>query len=317
MFSLSPKAAADVSAISGGEYVVVPRAQTMQHQPGLYGGAPYHRHQMGHTTLLDQKLSEFQGLTPPMFGRALPPSLIESHGELRELPDSGAAAGYMSGALRAGGLPDGSPPPPYGGPLGSPLGMRGRSQNELIVTMHHEGLTNREIADRLGVHYNTVAMRLKILGITSRMKRTPAAQIPATDDIVNLFNQGLSQSNIAKQLGVSQSFISKRLKKRRLEGEKGPDAEKDAAGADDTDETDSKHAMDDGDEDDDDGKVAPTPAPSAAQPGADAHSEGAAESGAMTTESTGNAVNGKVDGGQKPTRSMAMEAAESSQGEGK
>ena len=299
------KAAADVSAISGGEYVVVPRAQTMHQQPGMYGGGSYHR-QMGHSTLLDQKLSEFQGLTPPMFGRALPPSLIESHGELRELPDGGAAASYLGGAMH--GIPDGSPPPHYGGPLGSSLGVRGRSQNELIVTMHHEGLTNREIADRLGVHYNTVAMRLKILGITSRMKRTPAAQIRATDDIVNLFNQGLSQSHIAKQLGVSQSFISKRLKKRRLEGEKGPDAEK----ADDTDETDSKHAMEDGD-DDDDGKPVPPSAPSAAQARADANSEG--KSGA--TESTANAVNGKGDGVHKPTESKAMVAAEGSVVEGK
>ena len=66
-------------------------------------------------------------------------------------------------------------------------------------------------------------------------------QMLPTSDIVALVNQGRSQREIASRLGVSQSYISTRLKKHRLEGEKGPDAEK----ADDTDETDSKHAMED------------------------------------------------------------------------
>ena len=91
----------------------------------MYGGGSYHR-QMGHSTLLDQKLSEFQGLTPPMFGRALPPSLIESHGELRELPDGGAAASYLGGAMHA--IPDGSPPPHSAGRWARPSGCAGAAR---------------------------------------------------------------------------------------------------------------------------------------------------------------------------------------------
>ena len=63
------------------------------------------------------------------------------------------------------------------------------------------------------MHYNTVGLRLKQAGVSSRIKRLPAVDIPDTGTIVEMNKRGLSQTNIARQLGVSQSFVSKRLKR--------------------------------------------------------------------------------------------------------
>ena len=80
------------------------------------------------------------------------------------------------------------------------------------------------------MHYNTVGLRLKQAGVVSR-KRMPPSDIPDNSIIVALSKQGLSQTNIARQLGVSQSFVSKRLK--RQHELSLPDADDEGASAPD------------------------------------------------------------------------------------
>lgn len=97
---------------------------------------------------------------------------------------------------------------------------------ETIVKMHLAGCKNREIANQLGIHHNTVALRLKNAGYASRKTRPRPADVPEIAAVVDLFDNGVHPSNIAEQLDVSEAFVFQKLRTaRRISGNDGDEKE--------------------------------------------------------------------------------------------
>ncbi len=83
--------------------------------------------------------------------------------------------------------------------------MRKFSDEELLE-LHRRGLTDREIAEELGVTQAAVNYRREKLGLKNNYTRSTFSD----DELLRLSNQGLNDHEISKALGVTQAAINYR-----------------------------------------------------------------------------------------------------------
>jgi hypothetical protein len=106
--------------------------------------------------------------------------------------------------------------------------MKPKARSEDIVRLHQEGLSVRQIADRLGVSKSAISLRMKALGLKSRGKSTSAEWNSRKAEVEYLYHvRRLSQEQIAAYYGVTQAVIYKVMKRlciqRRSKGRRGPE----------------------------------------------------------------------------------------------
>ncbi len=70
--------------------------------------------------------------------------------------------------------------------------------------LYAQGRTLRRIGAELGVHLSTVSKQLQGAGITMRSRTSPAHPA-STDQILELRDQGLSWTEVAKQVDTDES----------------------------------------------------------------------------------------------------------------
>ncbi len=89
--------------------------------------------------------------------------------------------------------------------------------SKAVYRLHfREGLTQQEIADRLGVSVHTIYRRFEKEGWTPNLSTKKIDLNP--DEVQRLYEgEGLSQKEIAKKLGVSESTIYRHFKKHGIE----------------------------------------------------------------------------------------------------
>lgn len=80
--------------------------------------------------------------------------------------------------------------------------------NEQLAECYRAGLTIQEIADCYGIQRDTVWTRLKRMGV-ERRKRGPRPAKRERTAVSTLLDQGMTECEIAKQAGCSQSLVAK------------------------------------------------------------------------------------------------------------
>ena len=99
-----------------------------------------------------------------------------------------------------------------------------------IIELLTQGFSITKIAEEMGVSSHTISKRIRelenLLGIKlskphNKPKKTPKRKIIDNNEIINLINQGLTQAEIASQLGVSRKTINIKIK--QLEESNGID----------------------------------------------------------------------------------------------
>jgi transposase-like protein len=73
-----------------------------------------------------------------------------------------------------------------------------------VVERYEAGATVYELATEFGCHRATIAERLKLAGVTMRHQPTTIKQV---DEIVRLYESGLSMVKVAEQVGVSPRTV--------------------------------------------------------------------------------------------------------------
>jgi len=122
---------------------------------------------------------------------------------------------YSKSWMSADGLGEGPPPPApqesanQWRPMCNVYGAR-EVTTGMVVQLHLSGCTNREIASQLGIHHNTVYLRLKSVGYSSRKTR-PQPESAEIAAVVSYFDQ-LSRTKSSRKLDESRSAVSKKAK---------------------------------------------------------------------------------------------------------
>jgi len=106
-----------------------------------------------------------------------------------------------------------------------PAGQARRDlDNDLIKQLYNQGFTGRDIGKRLGVNRSTIYDRLKQMGVEVRPPHGihavggKAPLIDLDDDLIKqLYSQGYTTREIAKQLGTGHTTILKHLKQMGVE----------------------------------------------------------------------------------------------------
>jgi transposase-like protein len=73
-----------------------------------------------------------------------------------------------------------------------------------VAACYNAGATVYELAAEFGCHRATIAERLKLAGVTMRHQPTTTEQV---DEIVRLYESGLSMVKVAEQVGVSARTV--------------------------------------------------------------------------------------------------------------
>jgi len=77
--------------------------------------------------------------------------------------------------------------------------------DEILLDLHRQGLTDAQIAEELGVTQSAVNYRREKLGLKNNYRKHPTKIDPET--ILDLHSQGLTNSEIARKLHVSLPAI--------------------------------------------------------------------------------------------------------------
>lgn len=125
----------------------------------------------------------------------------EKWGPLLELP---------RGSLEPRSAPD------YEGVVAIRQRQRRLTPDELtrVAERYIAGATVYELAAEFGCHRATIAERLKLAGVTMRHQPTTTEQV---DEIVRLYESGLSMAKVAQQVGVSARTVFNYLRDRGVQ----------------------------------------------------------------------------------------------------
>jgi lambda repressor-like predicted transcriptional regulator len=83
-----------------------------------------------------------------------------------------------------------------------------------VAKRYNAGATVYELAVEFGCHRATIAERLKLAGVSMRHQPTTARQV---DEIVRLYELGLSMVKVAEQVGVSPRTVFNYLRDRGVQ----------------------------------------------------------------------------------------------------
>ena len=101
------------------------------------------------------------------------------------------------------------------------MNKRKKTDDQQIIELVKEGLTHREIADKMGVTASAIQQRIKKIEERQGIKLPRRTNIGKIDDeqIIELTKKGLTQQEIADRMGVTQVAIQYRIK--RIEERQG------------------------------------------------------------------------------------------------
>jgi transposase-like protein len=80
-----------------------------------------------------------------------------------------------------------------------------------VAERYNAGATVYELAAEFGCHRATIAERLKLAGVAMRHQPTTIEQV---DEIVRLYESGLSMVKVAEQVGVSARTVFNYLREK-------------------------------------------------------------------------------------------------------
>jgi transposase-like protein len=83
-----------------------------------------------------------------------------------------------------------------------------------VAERYNAGATVYELAAEFGCHRATIAERLKLAGVTMRHQPTTIEQV---DEIVRLYESGLSMVKVAERVGVSPRTVFNYLRDRGVQ----------------------------------------------------------------------------------------------------
>ncbi|GAG77792.1 unnamed protein product [marine sediment metagenome] len=85
--------------------------------------------------------------------------------------------------------------------------------DQQLIELYDQGLIDREIAEKLGVHFSTVNKHRTRLGLKAK-----GSNRAFTDQqLIDLYEQGFSDREIAEKLGVSGALVGRHRKRLGLE----------------------------------------------------------------------------------------------------
>ncbi len=84
--------------------------------------------------------------------------------------------------------------------------------NEQLLELHQEGLTDRQIADTLGVTQAAVNYRRQKMGLKNNYMKKSFSD----DELRNLYNQGSVDREIGEALGATQAAVNYRRQRLAL-----------------------------------------------------------------------------------------------------
>ena len=87
-----------------------------------------------------------------------------------------------------------------------------------VLRLHAEGLTNRAIARRVGRSYERVRQLLKEEGLTRNPYCAPSHEAA----IVTLYEQGLTDADIAQELGMCEAWAGQVRRRAGVQGRTTP-----------------------------------------------------------------------------------------------
>lgn len=92
--------------------------------------------------------------------------------------------------------------------------------DETILRLHADGLTGRQIGERLGMPAATVHTRIRRHRLTGRPAHSPRTKLDV-DRMIKLYESGLTLDQVGQQLGVLGSTVGKRLRAAGVERRRG------------------------------------------------------------------------------------------------
>lgn len=143
--------------------------------------------------------------------------------EMESCENIGKQFGYCGGTISRI-LERNNVPRRIGAPVGVPSPRRIELPEQEIVKLYESGLSTHKLAEKYGVSRIVIVNLLARNGVTLRPTGTnqygTTPELPS-DDIVKLYNSGLSTYKIAKKYGVSPTPIKRILKDENVEMRKG------------------------------------------------------------------------------------------------
>ena len=108
---------------------------------------------------------------------------------------------------------DDTPPPPES-PLHRARQKATEEKKARIIALYKSGLTLKEVAQQENVTMRFAANTLQVAGVV-RPQGTPSAKSKRAAKVVEMANSGMTQTAIAKELGVTPSAVCQILKRER------------------------------------------------------------------------------------------------------
>lgn len=101
--------------------------------------------------------------------------------------------------------------------------MTREERRELVRKLHADGLNDRQISAKTGIHHNTVGDIRKALGIQAHPWKPPVqTPVASKEQYAEWIKQGLTVKQMAEKAGIRPNSVARSLRNMRLRAPKAP-----------------------------------------------------------------------------------------------